>query len=349
MSAEDGENFLIIEAGEVFIQLASEFGDADYLWEAVGQTNLPQERQLSQEQERRLVKEYGFNMPREGESSSSGNYWRNYTVATASDAADLGELIPQVMDVIYGADPKARVRVELIRGEDEGHLPSLAITREVDGGIVRSLDVNITSDGDLRLEGGDANQTVKEPSVGSAYQYGWTLKREHTPLLFGLLEAEAPQNWQAGLAEVALKNGADDPDDAWALAYLAANRFTPDDEFLEWLETNGVESDLFNWSGATITYKALRDDEGGVDALFRMIETEEELSHEVYDWQTKTWHESAFATDVFSGYNGGPDEEVTPAEARAVVEAGGGTYSRATMAAPTRKSPLRRRGRSSRR
>jgi hypothetical protein len=101
-------NFLIVSAGDVYIQFAAHPGNPQLVCEAVSNDYLPEKLQLSAVAMEQL-KGLGFVAGADG----FNNFSRSFDIPTEEQARELSRLTLRILEEIYGVSKNAEVHLEL--------------------------------------------------------------------------------------------------------------------------------------------------------------------------------------------------------------------------------------------
>jgi hypothetical protein len=107
MNEAGQDSYLIVEAGDVYVQFTPGREGKGVYCEAVSNEFLPPARQLTEEQIARL-EELGFEPP-----NGTPNFSRSHAAAGPEDLRDLARLMLTVLSEVYGCDPRAMVKFNL--------------------------------------------------------------------------------------------------------------------------------------------------------------------------------------------------------------------------------------------
>jgi hypothetical protein len=129
-----GSNYLIVSAGHAYLQFARDWGDVSIQAEAVSNFYLAKDRQLD-DSAIETLHGMGFEDPgveisagdyrsattateiARGAPARSPNYFRYFDISTPEEVGALADLVVQVLGVVYGVDPQARLKLQLVLGD----------------------------------------------------------------------------------------------------------------------------------------------------------------------------------------------------------------------------------------
>ncbi len=99
-------NFMIVTAGEVYVQFAAALGEKTVYCEAVSDEYLPAHRRLSLAQINEL-KDRGF------APGAGGNYSSTFDLAGLEDARKLARSTVEILERVYGCSRDTQVEIKL--------------------------------------------------------------------------------------------------------------------------------------------------------------------------------------------------------------------------------------------
>ncbi len=101
-------NFLVVEAGDIYVQFAGNPGNPQLRCESISNQYLADDRKMSSEAIQKL-KSFGFGL----EGDEIENFSRTYEVPTEEQARELAQSTLRILAEIYGVSPTAEVEITL--------------------------------------------------------------------------------------------------------------------------------------------------------------------------------------------------------------------------------------------
>ena len=109
----DEGSFMVVSVGKPYVQFGADKYDTRVRFEAVSNAYLPSEMRLTKEKVSELAI-IGFDV-----SNPESNFFREVDVSNKSTIRVIAKTARDILIDVYGCDPKARPRIELVLGKRE--------------------------------------------------------------------------------------------------------------------------------------------------------------------------------------------------------------------------------------
>ena len=101
-------NFMVVSAGDIYVQFAGSPGNPQVLCESISNEYLPKKLQMSKTDVQKL-KKLGFALG----GDKIQNFSRTYEITNEDQARELAEATLRILKEIYGLQPAAELQIEL--------------------------------------------------------------------------------------------------------------------------------------------------------------------------------------------------------------------------------------------
>jgi len=101
-------NYLVVSAGDIYVQFAGSPGNPQILCESIANENLPDDLKMPAKAVKKL-NSLGFALGGE----TIRNFSRTYKIVNQKQARELAGLTLRILEEVYGLSPNAEVQVEL--------------------------------------------------------------------------------------------------------------------------------------------------------------------------------------------------------------------------------------------
>jgi hypothetical protein len=101
-------NFMVISAGDIYVQFAGSPGNPQVVCESIANEYLPKKLKMSAAAVKKL-KKFGFTLG----GDDIKNFSHTFALSTEDEARELAELTTRILEEIYAVEPTADVQIEL--------------------------------------------------------------------------------------------------------------------------------------------------------------------------------------------------------------------------------------------
>ncbi len=108
MSEGGPGNFMVVSAGDVYVQFAGSPGNPKILCESISNEYLPQKSKMSKK-DIETLKTLGFVLG----GDQIENFSRSYEIPTEDQARELADVTVRILKEVYGVAPDGEVQIEL--------------------------------------------------------------------------------------------------------------------------------------------------------------------------------------------------------------------------------------------
>ncbi len=108
MSEGGPGNFMVVSAGDIYVQFAGSPGNPSILCESISNEYLPKKSKMSKKDVETL-KSFGFVLG----GDQIENFSRSYEIPTEDQARELADLTVRILKEVYGVAAAAEVQIEL--------------------------------------------------------------------------------------------------------------------------------------------------------------------------------------------------------------------------------------------
>jgi hypothetical protein len=108
MSEGGPGNFMVVSAGDIYVQFAGSPGNSHILCESISNEYLPKKSKMSKK-DIEALKGFGFVLG----GDQIENFSRSYEIPTEAQARELADLTVRILREVYGVAPDGDLQIEL--------------------------------------------------------------------------------------------------------------------------------------------------------------------------------------------------------------------------------------------